>query len=113
MQDAATVQTPCFSLCSGVSLNEYMVVSTAVLGNYFGASAEMMGSEYFCTCTLLRLLFLLLVKNCFSMIASFWARKPHYDFPAGRQIMIIAMLQCIGKLHFSSWLEAIKVNFEF
>lgn len=103
MQDAATVQTPCISLCSGAFFNEYVVVSTAVLGNCFGASAEKMGGEYFCTGIILRLLFLLFVKNCFSMIASFWARKPHYHFSDGRQIMIIAMLQCIGKFQFLSW----------
>lgn len=79
-----------------------MAVSKAVSGDFFDASAENMGGEYFCTGTLLCLLFLLFVKNCFSMIASLWARKPYYHFSAGRQI-IIAMLQHVGKLYFSSW----------
>lgn len=83
--------------------NEHMIVSTAVSRNYLGASAEKMGGEYFCTCALLHLLFVLFVKNCFSVIASFWVRKPHYHYSAGRQIMVIALLHCVVKLCFSSW----------
>lgn len=69
----------CVCVCMGVLLgfvcldffNEYMVVSTAGLGNYFGTTAEKMGGDYLCRGAVLRLLFLLFVKNCFSMIASF------------------------------------------
>lgn len=74
-------------------LNDCVVVSTAVLGNYFGSSTVKMGGQYLSTWALLCLLFLLFVKNCFSIIIPCWTRKPHYHFSSGRQFMIVAVLQ--------------------
>jgi len=74
--------------------NECVVVSIAVWGNSIGASAKEMG--YFFTHTCYQLYFLLSVKIFFSMIASFGTTKSYCHFSAGRQIMIIAVLRCVG-----------------
>lgn len=94
-------------------LNDGVVISTAVLGNYFGSSTAKMGGAYLYTCAVLCLLFLLHMKSCFSMITPCWARNPHYHFSSRRQFIIVAVFQWVSKLHLSSWYEATEVNFVF